>query len=132
MLIEEELVKAAKEAKINMSETLREALSNKLKLKETVSIDDIISELDDSIKQAQLGKEKLLVRRQEIIDNKERENKEILDKFKDIPEVRNLTSEQINDTVLIMKLIDLIRDKYGRRFGIVDIKKYYELGGFNG
>lgn len=126
--IESELHKLAKEQGINMSEILRRALKEQLQAKETIPIDVVIADLEGWMKQAQDAKERLLKKREELMNAESERQASLKAMYDPIPEIQNLASAQLTDMQFLLSLVDVVRQKYGLvKAGVNSLLDYYKL-----
>ena len=135
MTIDTEVIKEVRKLGINVSSVVEEFLRGLLSGKDDEEmiieylkqLNEGIDEMDKVRKRAEeaiiKGNKKLL----EIRKQKEEREKRLLEIFDKIPEAQNLTREQITNTDLLLKLVGVIREKYGVRIGVTDIREYYKI-----
>ena len=88
-------------------------------------------EIDEYIKKTVNARDKCREKLEELREQEARKHQQLLDTFDKIPEVQNLTKEQITNTDLLLKLVGVIREKYGVRIGVTDVREYYKMKGLN-
>ena len=125
--IDSELKEQAKAEGINISQFVEDILREKLGKKVKEELIDALDFLEKQIDKAQVARMKLIQRIEEIKAEEESKREEIKNIFKDVPEAQNLTESQLKDKEFLMKLVDIIREKYNKRIGITDIKEYYKV-----
>lgn len=119
--VEHELILKAKEAKLNLSQFMRQSLEEYFDSDNKTEIEAGIRELQYEINKANEIKDKLEERLIEL----DFETQATIEEIKTIPEIQGLTTEQLNDPQLLMDIVELIRKKYKKRIGISNIKDYY-------
>lgn len=128
LTIDHDMIEQAKEKNINISEFLRNALKEYLEQKTAeefenllhdlklrqIEVSDVINEVENRIK--------------EVKEEKDRKDKEILELYAGLPECQNLTSEQLVDKDFMVKLVDILREKYPeKKASVTSIREYYKL-----
>jgi len=126
IIVPAELLAAAKEANLNISRICRDALKNSLSINDLERIEKMRDELKRNIDSANNVLKEIDRRIEEYKESEKNRQKEIEEMFSTIPELQNLTKEQISDVRFLMKLVDLVREKYNKKIGISDITNYYK------
>lgn len=130
LVVEEELIKKAKEKGINISKLLRESLTNALESKKDFieKCDDTIMFLEKIKKDIDNGIILLKNEKRRYLETKEEKQRTIVDKYKDIPEIQGLSTEFLEDKNKMLGLVEVLREKYPElRISVSEIKEYFQL-----
>lgn len=124
--LDEEQIKKLKEKGINISDLVRDKMSDVLKEgKELEEVLEYYKKLKEKIESNIEQLEKIKRDRDAEQDIR---LKKLIEKCKDVPEIENLSRQFLEDSQQMMKLVDLIREKYPDiRISIADVREYYKL-----
>jgi len=127
VLVPAELLAAAKEARINISELCREALKKALAVNNIEEVRQIRDKLKEAVQEAENILDTLNTKIEEHEAAEKHEIENIQKICSEIPELQNLTAAQLQDAKFMLDLVDVVRKKYNiTNIGVAQIKKYYE------
>lgn len=122
--VDDELILKAKENKLNLSRFMRDKLTELFGSSQNNTVGELKSALFELKRELKAGKE-WEIKLEKRIEEIENQKKSKMERLKEIPEINNLTKEQLNNTQLLMDIVGVVRTKYDLRIGTADVVEFY-------
>ena len=126
--VEQESIDKAKQLQINVSKLVREKLKEAIETIDPSSLENMIKELKVSKIELEVTIEEIETKIKEIEADKQIKTNATISKYDNVTEVQDLTPEFLANSEHMMKLVDVIREKYpSLRASVKEIQDYYQL-----